>query len=126
MKNFIYTFLIVFILFTLLIFFSDLIEQFRKSTNKNVPVEIIFRLTFLNAPFLSFNTLPVVVFFSTIFCYLKLIRSSEYIILGSSGISSLQLTKVPIIFFFFGKFNFFIYSKSSISNFPKRFSGFRL
>ena len=100
LKNFIYTFLIVFILFTLLIFFSDLIEQFRKSTNKNVPVEIIFRLTFLNAPFLSFNTLPIVVFFSTIFCYLKLIRSSEYIILGSSGISSLQLTKVPIIFFF--------------------------
>ncbi len=100
LKNFIYTFLIVFTLFTLLIFFSDLIEQFRKSANKNVPVEIVFRLTFLNAPFLSFNTLPIVVFFSTIFCYLKLIRSSEYIILGSSGISSLQLTKVPIVFFF--------------------------
>ncbi len=99
-KNFIYTFLIVFTLFTLLIFFSDLLEQFRKSANKNVPIGIIFRLTFLNAPFLSFNTLPIVVFFSTIFCYLKLIRSSEYIILGSSGISSLQLTKVPIIFFF--------------------------
>ncbi len=100
LKNFIYTFLIVFALFTILIFFTDLIEQFRKSTNKNVPVEIIFRLTFLNAPFLSFNTLPIVVFFSTIFCYLKLIRSSEYIIFSSSGMSSLQLTKVPIIFFF--------------------------
>ena len=126
LKNFIYTFLIVFTLFTLLIFFSDLIEQFRKSANKNVPIEIIFRLTFLNAPFLSFNTLPIVVFFSTIFCYLKLIRSSEYIVLGSSGISSLQLSKVPIVFFFFSRFNFFIYNKPLISSFSKRFSGFRL
>jgi lipopolysaccharide export LptBFGC system permease protein LptF len=54
LKNFIYTFLIVFILFTLLIFFSDLIEQFRKSTNKDVPVEIIFKRNIFNAPFLKF------------------------------------------------------------------------
>lgn len=99
-RNFIYSFLIVFILFVLLIFFSDLIEQFRKSTNKNVPISIVFRLTLLNLPSLIFSTLPIVVFFSTIFCYLKLIRSSEYIIMGSSGISSLQLAKMPIIIFF--------------------------
>ena len=100
LKNFIYSFLIVFVLFLLLIFFSDLIEQFRKSANKDVPINIIFRLTFLNAPFLIFSTLPIVIFFSTIFCYLKLIRSSEYIVMGSSGISSMQLTKAPIAIFF--------------------------
>ena len=100
LRNFIYSFLIVFALFLLLVFFSDLIEQFRKSTNKDVPIDIIFRLTFLNAPFLIFSTLPIVVFFSTIFCYLKLIRSSEYIVMGSSGISSLQLTKAPLAIFF--------------------------
>jgi len=101
LRNFIYSFLIVFTLFTILIFFSDLIEQFRKSTNKDVPINIIFKLTFLNAPSLMFSTIPIVVFFSTIFCYLKLIRNSEYIVMGSSGISSLQLTKSPILFFFF-------------------------
>ena len=99
-KNFINTFLIVFVLFTILLFFSDLIEQFRKATNKDVPISIIFKLTFLNAPSLSFSTLPIVIFFSSVLCYLKLIRSSEYIILGSSGISSLQLAKAPIIVFF--------------------------
>ena len=101
LRNFIYSFLIVFALFLLLVFFSDLIEQFRKSTNKNVPIDIIFRLTFLNTPFLIFSTLPIIIFFSTVFCYLKLIRSSEYIVMGSSGISSLQLTKAPIAIFFF-------------------------
>tara|TARA_B110000483_G_C18201714_1_gene545544 strand:- start:3040 stop:4137 length:1098 start_codon:yes stop_codon:yes gene_type:complete len=99
-RNFIYSFFIIFILFALLIFFSDLVEQFRKSTNKNVPINILFKLTLLNLPYLIFSTLPVIVFFSTIFCYLKLIRNSEYIIMGSSGISSLQLTKAPISIFF--------------------------
>ena len=99
-KNFIYSFLIVFILFILLVFFSDLIEQFRKATNKNVPIDIIFQLTFFNAPSLIFSTLPIVIFFSTLLCYLKLIRSSEYIIMGSSGISYLQLAKAPILIFF--------------------------
>ncbi|MDA9591497.1 LptF/LptG family permease [Pelagibacteraceae bacterium] len=101
LKNFILSFIIVFSLITILIFFSDLIEQFRKATNKNVPIDIIFRMTTLNIPSLSFSTLPIVIFFSTVFCYLKLIRESEYIIMGSSGISSLQLAKAPILMFFF-------------------------
>ena len=99
-KNFIYSFLLIFTLFTVLIFFSDLIEQFRKSTNKDVPLNVILKLTFLNAPSLSFSTLPIVVFFSSILCYLKLIRSSEYIIMGSSGISYFQLTTAPAAIFF--------------------------
>ena len=57
LKNFIYSFLIIFTLFLLLVFFSDLIEQFRKSANKNVPIDVVFRLTFLNAPFLIFYLL---------------------------------------------------------------------
>ena len=69
-RNFIYSFFIIFILFALLIFFSDLVEQFRKSTNKNVPISILFKLTLLNLPYLIFSTLPIIVFFSTIFGYL--------------------------------------------------------
>ena len=99
-KNFVYTFLIVFILFTMLLFFSDLIEQFRKATNKEVPIKIILKLTLLNAPSLSFSTLPIVVFFSTILCYLKLIRSTEYIVMSTAGISPFQLSKAPIAIFF--------------------------
>ena len=121
LKNFIYSFLIVFTLFTLLVFFSDLIEQFRKSANKDVPVHIVFRLTFLNLPSLIFSTIPIVVFFSTIFCYLTLIRSSEYIIMGSSGISSLQLTKVPIFIFFLIGIMFVLIVNPLSSIFQKEF-----
>jgi len=121
LKNFIYTFLIIFTLFLLLVFFSDLIEQFRKSTNKNVPISIVFRLTFLNAPFLIFSTLPIVVFFSTVFCYLKLIRSSEYIVMVSSGVSSLQLTKAPIAIFFLISLIFVIIINPLSAVFQKEF-----
>ena len=51
----------------MLVFFSDLIEQFRKSANKDVPVHIVFRLTFLNLPSLIFSTIPIVVFFFNYF-----------------------------------------------------------
>ena len=98
-KTFLKSFFMVFLLFTVLIFFSDLIEQFRKSTNKNVPLEIIIKLTIFNTPSLSFSTLPIVIFFSTLLSYLKLIRSSEYIVMVSSGISSLRLAKAPIAIF---------------------------
>ena len=121
LKNFIYSFIIVFFLITVLIFFSDLIEQFRKATNKNVPLDIIFRMTTLNIPSLSFSTLPIVIFFSTVFCYLKLIRGSEYIIMGSSGISSLQLAKAPILMFFIIGLIFVLFVNPLSALFQKEF-----
>ena len=121
LKNFIYSFMIVFFLITVLIFFSDLIEQFRKATNKNVPLDIIFRMTTLNIPSLSFSTLPIVIFFSTVFCYLKLIRGSEYIIMGSSGISSLQLAKAPILMFFIIGLIFVLFVNPLSALFQKEF-----
>ena len=113
--------MIVFFLITVLIFFSDLIEQFRKATNKNVPLDIIFRMTTLNIPSLSFSTLPIVIFFSTVFCYLKLIRGSEYIIMGSSGISSLQLAKAPILMFFIIGLIFVLFVNPLSALFQKEF-----
>ena len=121
LKNFIYSFIIIFFLITVLIFFSDLIEQFRKATNKNVPLDIIFRMTTLNIPSLSFSTLPIVIFFSTVFCYLKLIRGSEYIIMGSSGISSLQLAKAPILMFFIIGLIFVLFVNPLSALFQKEF-----
>ena len=54
-KNFIYSFLIVFILFTMLLFFSDLMEQFRKASNKEVPINIILKLTLLAVLFKTYK-----------------------------------------------------------------------
>ena len=120
-KNFMFIFLIVFALVTMLTFSADLIEQFRKSTNKDVPVSIVFQLASLNLTFLIFSTLPITIFFSTIFCILKLTRNSEYIVIGSSGISFIQFIKTPIICFFLITIIFVMFLSPLSSIFQKKF-----
>ena len=86
-RNFFFSFLITFIVFALLLFIGDFIEQFRKSTNKEVPLHIVIQLSSYNFLSLTMFTLPVVSFFSSLFAFLFLIRNSELIIVSSSGVS---------------------------------------
>ena len=76
-RSFFFSFLITFIIFAALIFIGDFIEQFRKSTNKEVPLQIIIQLSSYNFLSLTMFTLPVVSFFSSLFAFLYLIRNSE-------------------------------------------------
>ena len=98
-KSFLYSFLITFTVFAVLIFIGDFIEQFRKSTNKDVPLQIIFQLTSYNFLNLTMFTLPVVTFFSSLFAFLYLIRNSELIIVTSSGVPIRSILISPIILY---------------------------
>ena len=98
-RSFFYSFLITFVIFALLIFVGDFIEQFRKSTNKEVPLQIIFQLSSYNFLNLTVFTLPVVAFFSSLFAFLFLIRNSELIIVASSGVSIKSILISPIILY---------------------------
>ena len=46
LKRFFYCFAITFLVFGTLIFIGDFVEQFRKATGKNIPINIIFKLTY--------------------------------------------------------------------------------
>ena len=61
-KNYLIGFLIIFSIFSVLMFTGDLIEQFRKSTNKEVPIDVIFQLSFFNYFSLIFETLAIIIF----------------------------------------------------------------
>ena len=98
-KRFLVSFLIVLITLSVILFVGDFVEQFRKSSTKNVPINIIFQLTALNFPSLIFFTLPIITFFSSIVSYLILIEYSEKIIIGSIGISNIRLSAPSIILF---------------------------
>ncbi len=98
-RNFFFSFLITFIVFALLLFIGDFIEQFRKSTNKEVPLHIVIQLSSYNFLSLTMFTLPVVSFFSSLFAFLFLIRNSELIIVSSSGVSMRSILTSPIILF---------------------------
>ena len=77
LKKFFYSFILTFLIFAVILFIGDFVEQFRKSTGKNVSLNIIFQLTLLN--FLS-----LLIFYSSINSILKfnfnlfgLIKGSE-------------------------------------------------
>ncbi len=98
-KNYLIGFIIVLLVFSLLTFTGDLIENFRKSATKDVPTGIIFELSLYNFPSLIYETIPIIIFFSCLFTSVKLIRTSEYTILKSSGLTNNSLLISPIILF---------------------------
>ena len=98
-RSFFFSFLITFAIFAILIFVGDFVEQFRKSANKEVPLQIIFQLSSYNFLNLTMFTLPVVAFFSSLSAFLFLIRNSELIVVASSGISIRSILIAPIVLY---------------------------
>ena len=77
-KHFFISFVIVFLIFAALIIIGDFVEQFRKSTGKDVPIEIIFQLAIFNFLSLVEFVIPIVAFFSALLTFILLIKNSEF------------------------------------------------
>ena len=99
-RNYFIGFLVVLIIFSTLIFTGDLIENFRKSATKDVPVNIIFQLSFYNFFSLIFETIPIIIFFSCIFTVIRFVKNSEYTVMQSTGAKEISLLISPILLFF--------------------------
>ncbi len=104
-KNFFISFVIVFMCFAALIIIGDFIEQFRKSTGKDVPIKIIFQLAIFNFFSLIEFIIPIVAFFAALLTFILLIKNSEFLIINSVGISNTKvLIPAVLIYFVIGIF----------------------
>ena len=92
LKRFFYYFIVTFIVFSVVLFIGDFIEQLRKSTGRNISLNIVFQLTALNFLSLIYFTLPLITFTGSILAFLGLIKGSEKIIINTVGISNLKIT----------------------------------
>ena len=99
-KNFLVSFVIVFLCFASLIIIGDFVEQFRKSTGKDVPLQIVFQLAVFNFFSLIEFIIPIVAFFAALLAFVLLIRNSEFLIISSVGISNLKILLPAIIIYF--------------------------
>ena len=99
-KHFFISFVIVFLIFAALIIIGDFVEQFRKSTGKDVPIEIIFRLAIFNFLSLVEFVIPIVAFFSALLTFILLIKNSEFLVISSIGISNFKILIPAIITYF--------------------------
>lgn len=104
-KNFFTTFVIVFLIFAALLIIGDFVEQFRKSVGKDVPIKIILQLAVFNFFSLIEFIIPIVAFFAALLAFIILIKNSEFLIIGSVGISNMRiLIPAVIIYFIIGVF----------------------
>ena len=99
-KQFFISFVIVFFIFAALLIIGDFVEQFRKSTGKDVPIKIIFQLATFNFFSLIEFIIPIVTFFAALLTYIFLIRNSEFLIIGSVGISNMKIIFPAITIYF--------------------------
>ena len=99
-KNFFISFVIVFIIFAALLVIGDFVEQFRKSTGKDVPLKIVFQLAIFNFFSLIEFIIPIVTFFAALLTYIFLIRNSEFLVISSVGISNVKVLIPAIIVYF--------------------------
>ena len=106
-KSFFISFLIVFTIFAALLIVGDFVEQFRKSTGKDVPVKIIFQLAIFNFLSLVEFIIPIVTFFAALLTFIILIRNSEFLIFSSVGLSSMKIL-IPAIIIYFLVGTFFV------------------
>tara|TARA_B100001093_G_C26716036_1_gene965686 strand:- start:159 stop:1256 length:1098 start_codon:yes stop_codon:yes gene_type:complete len=99
-KNYLIGLLIILLIFSILLLTGDLVENFRKSSAKEVPIKIIFQLSLYNFPSLIYEAVPIIIFFTYIFSTIRMVRSSEFTVLKSSGITNTSLLISPSILFF--------------------------
>ena len=99
-KSFIFSFIIVFIIFAALLIIGDFVEQFRKSTGKDVPIKIILQLAVFNFFSLVEFIIPIVAFFAALLTYILLIKNSEFLIISSVGMSNSKILIPGIIIYF--------------------------
>ncbi len=121
-KNFLYSFLITFLILSTILFIGDFVEQFRKSAGKDVPVNIILQLAIFNFPNLINYTIPITSFFGSILALIILIRNSESIALSGMGVSNLKTIFPAIVLYFFIGIIFITLANPLISLFDDKYS----
>ncbi len=122
LKKFLYSFFLTFIILASIIFIGDFVEQFRKSASKDVPFNIILKLTIFNFPNLIAYTLPITSFFSSILALFIFIRNSELTVISGMGISNFKAIFPALLLHFFIGIIFITLANPLIAIFDDRYS----
>ncbi|MBF9036150.1 LPS export ABC transporter permease LptG [Rhodobacterales bacterium HKCCE2091] len=96
-RRFLRAFFIVLAVFVSILLPIDLAEQIRRVGNAENPFAAAFRLSLLNLPGMLYEMLPLFVMIATLFLFLGLARTSELVVVRSSGRSALRQAMSPVV-----------------------------
>ncbi len=115
-RQFLWSFLIVFSVFSVLILLIDGVELIRKASGKDVPIYILVEMVFLKFPLLIQTILPFIILVSSVLAYTSMARRQELVIIRSAGVSAWEFL-IPSIFsaFMIGVFTITIFNPIACS-----------
>jgi len=96
-RRFLRAFGIVVAVFISILLPIDLAEQIRRVGSVENPVSAAFQLSLLNLPGMLYGMLPLFVMIATLFLFLALARTSELVVVRSSGRSALRQAMSPVV-----------------------------
>ncbi|MEM9317477.1 MAG: LPS export ABC transporter permease LptG [Pseudomonadota bacterium] len=96
-RRFLRAFGIVLAVFVSILLPIDLAEQIRRVGDTERPVAAALELSLLNLPGMLYEMLPLFIMIATLFLFLGLARTSELVVVRSSGRSALRQTMSPVV-----------------------------
>lgn len=86
-RQFLWSFLIVFTVFAVLIALMDTVELLRKSSGRDIPFYVLIEMVVLKFPLLIQVIMPFIILVSSVLAYTSLAKRQELVIIRSAGIS---------------------------------------
>ena len=96
-RQFLKTVLSTILVFFVILFLLDMIEQIRKFGSTDASFGALLSLTALNVPDTLYRILPLIMILATVALFLRLARSSELVVTRASGRSALKSLVAPLI-----------------------------
>ena len=111
-RQFLASFLVVFMVFVLLILVVDIIELLRRSASRpEITFAMVLEMALLKLPHMGQQTFPFAVLFGGMAAFWRLTRNHELMVTRAAGVSAWQfLLPVIVIAFFLGIFNITLFN----------------
>lgn len=96
-RRFTVTFILVMLIFTGLIFLTDMVEQLRRFQGQAITLGQAAGLSALNSPKSIYQVLPILMIIATVTLFLRMARTSELVVTRAAGRSALRSLVAPLV-----------------------------
>ncbi len=96
-RRFLASFAMVFGMFAMILYLIDFVDQIRRFDAGTVSLGNALELAALNVPGSVYRILPLIMILASISLFLNLARSSEMVVIRSSGRSALRMLVAPVV-----------------------------
>lgn len=99
-RQFLWSFFIVFSVFTVLIILIDAVELLRRASGRDIPFYVLLEMVILKFPLLIQTIMPFIILVSSVLTYTSLARKQELVVIRSAGVSAWEFLMPNVVIAF--------------------------